>query len=105
MALTPDLLARTLLDAPIGHVEQTLVEIRKKPVRVDVVEQNSTHGTRYVRKVIISASQFPIVSAVVKFDSRNLPKSVMSELLEKKAGIGSILRKNNISVRRNAVLI
>lgn len=105
MALTLDLLARTLLDAPIGYVEQTLAEILKKPVRIDVVEQNSTSGTKYVRKVVISAGQFPIVSAVVRFDSKTLPKAVMSDLLRKEEGIGNILRKNNIPARRNAVSI
>jgi len=105
MTLTLDLLAKTLLDAPIGYVEQTLAEILKKPVHVDVVEQNSTPGTKYVRKVEISAGQFPIVSAVVKFDSKIIPKSVMLDLLQKKEGIGNILRKNNISARRNAVSI
>jgi len=105
MALTLDLLAKTLLDAPIGYVEQTLAEILKKPVRIDVVEQNSTSGTRYVRKVVISAGQFPIVSAVVQFDSKIVSKLVMSDLLQKKEGIGNILRKNNILARRNAVSI
>ncbi|MGQ0637964.1 MAG: hypothetical protein ACT4N1_01180 [Nitrososphaerota archaeon] len=105
MALTLDLLAKTLLDAPIGYVEHTLAEILKKPVHIDVVEQNSTSRTKYVRKVVISAGQFPIVSAVVKFDSKILPKSVMSDLLQKKEGIGNILRKNNISARRNVVSI
>ena len=105
MALTLDLLAKTLLDAPIGYVEQTLTEILKKPVRIDVIEQNSTSGTKYVRKVVILAGQFPIVSAVAKFDSKILPKSVMSELLQKKEGMGNILRKNNISARRNSVSI
>ena len=105
MTLTLDLLAKTLLDAPIGYVEQTLAEILKKPVHIDVIEQNSTSRTKYVRKVVISAAQFPIVSAVAKFDSKILPKSVMSDLLQKKEGIGNILRKNNISARRNAVSI
>ena len=105
MTLTLDLLAKTLLDAPIGYVEQTLAEILKKPVHVNVVEQNSTSGTKYVRKVAISVGQFPIVRAVVKFDSKNIPKSVISDLLQKKEGIGNILRKNNISARRNAVSI
>ena len=105
MALTLDLLAKTLLDAPIGYVEQTLAEILKKPVHIDVIEQNSTSGTKYVRKAVISAAQFPIVSAVAKFDSKILPKSVMSDLLQKKEGVGNILRKNNISARRNAISI
>lgn len=105
MTLTLDLLAKTLLDAPIGYVEQTLAEILKKPVHIDVIEQNSTSGTKYVRKVVISAGQFPIVSAMVRFDSKILPKSVISYLLQKKDGIGNILRKNNILARRNAVSI
>ena len=105
MASTLDLLAKTLLDAPIGYVEQTLAEILKKPVHIDVIEQNSTSGTKYVRKAVISAAQFPIVSAVAKFDSKILPKSVMSDLLQKKEGVGNILRKNNISARRNAISI
>ena len=105
MTLTLDLLAKTLLDAPIGYVEQTLAEILKKPVHIDVIEQNSISGTKYVRKVVILAGQFPIVSAVVKFDSKIIPKSVMLDLLQKKEGIGNILRKDNISARRNAVSI
>lgn len=105
MALTLDLLARTLLDAPIGYVEQTLGELLKRPVHIDVVEQNSRYGSKYVRKVVIVVGQIPIVSAVVKFDSKILPESVMSDLLQKKEGIGNILRKNNISARRKGVLI
>ena len=105
MALTLDLLAKTLLDAPIGYVEKTLGELLKRPVRIDVVEQNSTSGSKYARKVVIAAGQIPIVSAVVWFDSKILPKSVMSDLLQKKEGIGNILRKNNILARRSGVLI
>ncbi|MGI0089035.1 MAG: hypothetical protein ACREAF_01645 [Nitrosopumilaceae archaeon] len=105
MVLTLDLLAKTLLDAPIGYVEQTLSEILRKPVHLDVVEQNSISGTKYIRKVVISASQFPIVNAVVKFDSKVLPESIMSDLLQKKEGIGNILRKNNILSQRRIVLI
>ena len=105
MALTLDFLAKTLLDAPIGYVEQMLGEILKRPVHIDVVEQNSTSGSKYVRKVVIAAGQIPIVSAVVWFDSKILPKSVMSDLLQKKEGIGNILRKNNITAQRRRVLI
>ncbi len=103
MVLTLDLLAKTLLDAPIGYVEQTLSEILKKPVRLDVVEQNSISGTKYIRKVVISASQFPIVNAAVKFDSKVLPEAIMLDLLQKKEGIGNILRKNNILAQRRAL--
>lgn len=91
---------KTLLDAPVGHVEQTISHIIKKPTYLKVVEQNSVSGTKYVRKVIIGHAQFPILRANVKFDSKNIPKSVMSALLQKKESIGKILQKNNIIAQR-----
>ena len=99
-----DLLAKTLLDAPVGYVEQTIAEIIKKPTYLKVVEQNSISGTKYVRKVVIGHNQFPIVSAITKFDSQNLPESVMSGLLERKDSMGKILRKNNIVAQRGSVV-
>jgi len=99
-----DLLANVILDAPVGYVAQTIAEIIKKPVYLNVVEQNSTSGTKYVRKVVIGYDQFPIVYAVTKFDSKNLPESVMSGLLQKKESIGKIIRKNNIGAQRRSVV-
>ncbi len=100
-----NILAKTLLDAPVGYVEQTIAEIIKKPIYLKVVEQNSISGTKYVRKVVIGHDQFPIVYAITKFDSKNLPDSVMSGLLQKKESIGKILRKNNIVAQRGSVLV
>lgn len=91
---------KTLLDAPVGHVEQTISHIIKKPTYLKVVEQNSVSGTNYVRKIIIGHAQFPILRAIVKFDSKNIPKSVMIALLQKKESIGKILQKNNIIAQR-----
>ena len=105
MAAALDLLAKTLLDAPVGYVEQTVAEILKRPVHLDVIEQNLISETRYNRKVVIAFDQVPIVRATIRFDSRNIPKSVMSELLQKKEGIGSILRKHDISAQRKTLLI
>ncbi len=98
-------MAKTLLDAPVGYVEQTISEIIKKSIYLKVVEQNSISGTKYVRKVVIGHNQFPIVSAITKFDSQNLPESVMSGLLQKKESIGKILRKNNIVAQRRSVIV
>jgi len=105
MALEIESIAKTLLDAPVGFVEQTISETIKKPVYLKVVEQNSVLGTKYVRKVVIGHGQFPILRAVVKFDSKNIPKVVMTSLLQKKESIGNILRKNNIKVQRRPVNI
>jgi chorismate-pyruvate lyase len=93
-------IGKTLLDAPVGHVEQTISHMINKPVYLKVVEQNSVAGTKYVRKVIIGYSQFPILRAIVKFDSVNIPKSVMTALLQKKESIGKILQKNKIVAQR-----
>lgn len=105
MAVALDFLAKTLLDAPVGHVEQTIEEILKKPVHLDVLEQNLMSGTKYNRKIVIAFGQVPIVRATVRFDSKNIPKLIMTELLQKKEGIGSILRKHNITVQRNTLEI
>lgn len=105
MAIEIEPIAKTLLDAPVGFVEQTISEIIKKPVYVKVIEQNSILGTKYVRKIVIGHGQFPILRAVVKFDSKNIPQAVMSSLLQKKESIGNILRKNNIIGQRRSVNI
>ena len=101
MAVSLDFLTKTLLDAPVGHVEQTIEEILKQPVHLDVIEQNLISGTRYNRKIVIAFGQVPIVQATVRFDSKHIPKLIMTELLQKKEGIGNILRKHNITVQRN----
>ena len=105
MAVALDLLAKTLLDAPIGHVEQIVGDIIKRPVHLDVIEQNLTYETRYNRKIVIAFGQVPIVRATVEFDSKNIPKLIMTELLQKKEGIGSILQKHNIAAQRKTLRI
>jgi len=105
VAAALDFLAKTLLDAPVGHVGQTIEEILKRPVRLDVIEQNLISGTKYNRKIVIAFGQVPIVRATVRFDSKNIPKLIMAELLQKKESIGNILRKHNITVQRNTLEI
>ena len=103
MAVALDFLAKTLLDAPVGYVELTIEEILKRPVRLDVVEQNLISGTKYNRKTVMAFGQVPIVRATVRFDSKDIPKLIMIDLLQKKEGIGNILRKHNITVQRNTL--
>ena len=100
-----DQLAKALLDAPVGYVEQTVSMIIKKPVYLKVVEQEPVSGTKYTRKIVIGHGQFPILRAVVNFDSKNISKTVMTGLLQKEESIGSILRKNNITVQRRLATI
>jgi len=105
VAVALDFLAKTLLDAPVGYVEQTIEEILKRPVRLEVVEQNLMSETKYNRKIVIAFGQVPIVRATVGFDSKDIPKLIMTDLLQKKEGIGNILRKHNITVQRNTLEI
>ena len=105
MVVQLDLLAKTLLDAPIGYVEKTLAQILKKPVNLGVVEQNSMSGTKYIRKVVLSSEKFPIVRAYVRFDSKIIPEYVMYDLLQKKEGVGTILTKYNVPTQRRSVVV
>jgi len=103
MAIEIEPIAKTLLEAPVGFVEQTISEIIQKPVYLKVVEQNSVLETKYVRKIVIGHGQFPILRAVVKFDSKNILPTVMAALLQKTDSIGKILQNNNIRAQRRSV--
>lgn len=100
-----DILAKSFLNAPVGYVEQTISDIINKTVYLKVIEQISTSGTKFIRKVVIGDGQFPIVNAVSEFDSKDLSYPVLKDLLEKKESIGNILRKNNIKAERQSVRI
>ena len=97
---TFDPIVQSLLDAPVGQVKDTLEEILKCPVYLDIIEQNSTSGTKFARKITITANELPIIRAVVAFDSNVLPAPILSQLLRKKDGIGTILTKNKIKADR-----
>ncbi|GFN39286.1 MAG: hypothetical protein O6761_03055 [Thaumarchaeota archaeon] len=97
---TLDPIVQSLLDAPVGQVKDTLEEILKCPVYLDIIEQNSTSGTKFSRKITITANELPIIRAVVTFDSSVLPPPILSQLLRKKDGIGTILTKNKIKADR-----
>ena len=91
---------KSLLDAPVGQIANTLEKILKCHVNLDIIEQNSTSGTEFVRKITITAKELPVIRAVVKFDSQVLPDYILSQLLKKKDGIGTILTKNSIKAHR-----
>lgn len=102
---TLELLAEEILNVPVGHVEHTISDILKKDVMLNVIEQTPVGQTGYLRKIIIAADQFPIVTANVRFDSKTIPKYVLSELLRKKEGIGTILQKYGIAAYRRSIEI
>lgn len=102
---TLELLAEAILNTPIGYMEQTVTDILKRDVHFTVIEQTPIGQTEYLRKIIIAADQFPIVSAIVRFDSKTIPQYILTELLKKKEGIGTILQKHHIIAYRRAIVI
>ena len=98
-----DLLLQKILDAPVGTVENTIREILNCDVHLDIIEQNQESGSNFVRKIIITAKDFPVVRATVNFNSNVIPEKILEELLRKKEGIGTILSRNNIKPERKII--
>lgn len=96
-------LLNKILDAPVGQVVTVLEDALNCNVQLEVIEQNTTSLNQFVRTVSITAKEFPVIKATVKFDSNVLPEFIMSELLEKKHGIGTILNSNKIQATRNII--
>lgn len=101
-AVSEDLLNR-ILDAPVGQVVAVLGEILNCNIHLEVIEQNAITPHHFVRKIAIIANDLPVIKAYVEFDSTVLPESIMSDLLKKKHGVGTILNINNIKATRNVI--
>ena len=98
-----DPLLQKILDVPVGKVENTIREVLNCNVHLDIIEQNQELGSNFVRKIIITAKDFPVVRATVNFDSDVIPGKILEELLRKKEGIGTILTRNNIKTERKII--
>jgi len=98
-----DPLLKSILDAPVGQVESTISKVLECNVYLDIIEQNQLSGTNFVRKITLTVKDLPVIRAIAKFDSKILPEQVMTELLRRKEGIGTILTRNKIKVDREVV--
>lgn len=98
-----DSFVNTLLDVPVGQIEKFLKDNLQGETHLEVIEQNSTSGTNFVRKIVITTNNLPVIRATVLFDSKKLAESLLSALLGKKDGIGTILTKNKIVTQRNII--
>ncbi len=103
MTVALDPLLKSILDAPVGQVESTLSKVLECNVYLDIIEQNQLSGTNFVRKITITVKDLPVIRAVAKFDSKILPEQIMTELLRRKEGIGTILTRNKIKAEREVV--
>ena len=93
-------LLNKILDAPVGQVITVLGETLNCNIKLQVVEQNKNSSGQFVRNISISAQEFPVIKANAKFDSAVLPEVIVTDLLKKKHGIGTILNMNNIKATR-----
>ena len=103
MTVTLDPLLKSILDASVGQVESTLSKVLECNVYLDIIEQNQLSGTNFVRKITITVKDLPVIRAIAKFDSKILPEQIMTELLRRKEGIGTILTRNKIKAVREVV--
>ena len=93
-------LLNKILDAPVGQVVIILGEALNCNIKLQVIEQNKNSSGQFVRNISIMVEEFPVIKANVKFDSTVLPELIVTELLKKKLGIGTILNMNNIKATR-----
>ena len=93
-------LLNKILDAPVGQVEMILDKALNCKIKLQVIEQNKNSSGQFVRNISITVEEFPVIKANVKFDSTALPELIVTELLKKKRGIGTILNMNNIKATR-----
>jgi chorismate-pyruvate lyase len=93
-------LLNKILDAPVGQVEIILGEALNCNIKLQVIEQNKKNSGQFVRNISIMVGEFPVIKANVKFDSTVLPELIVTELLKKKLGIGTILNMNSIKATR-----
>lgn len=100
--ISEDLLNK-ILDAPVGQVITVLGEILNCNINLEVIEQNAITPHQFVRKIAIIANELPVIKAYVEFDPTVLPESIVSDLLKKKRGVGTILNINNIKATRNVI--
>ena len=103
MTVALDPLLKSVLDAAVGQVESTLSNVLECNVYLDIIEQNQLSGTNFVRKITITVKDLPVIRAVAKFDSKILPEQIMTELLRRKEGIGTILTRNKIKADREVI--
>ena len=93
-------LLNKILDAPVGQVVTILGEALNCNIKLQVIEQNKNSSGQFVRNISIMAQEFLVIKANVKFDSAVLPEVIITDLLKKKRGIGTILNMNNIKATR-----
>jgi len=103
VAVTLDPLLQSILDAPVGQVQNKLRTALGYKIKFRIVEQGQLSGSKILRKIVLAAKSMPLIEATVEFDSKKIPPKILSELLRKKEGIGTILFDNKIKASRRII--
>lgn len=81
----------------MGQVVTVLGENLNCKICINLIEQNTPKpGTKFERKIVMSADELPIIRAIIKFDRNQLPGLVVNELLQKRSLVGTILNRYSI---------
>ena len=99
-------LLEKILNASLGEVVTVLEESLNCKISLDLIEQNTPKpGTKFERKITISAGELPLIRAVIKFDRNILPPFIVKDLLQKQKKIGTILQIHGIQNEKNIVFM
>ncbi|MBC8502054.1 MAG: hypothetical protein H8D35_02875 [Nitrosopumilus sp.] len=103
---TKDLLIKEILDAPLGHMVSVLEHHLCCKIKLDLIEQNTLKpGSKFERKITITGNNFPLIKAVITFDRKTLPQSIVKQLLQKTNLIGTILNLNDIPNKKDVIFL
>lgn len=99
-------LLEKILNASLGEVVTVLEKNINCKIYLDLIEQNTVKpGTKFDRKITVSARDLPIIRAVIKFDTKILPSVIVRKLLQKHKKIGTILQEYDIPNERYIVFL
>ena len=99
-------LLEKILNASLGEVVTVLEESLNCKISLDLIEQNTPKpGTKFERKITISAGELPIIRTVIKFDKKILPPFIVKDLLQKQKKVGTILQRYNLPNKKNVLFL
>lgn len=96
-------MAKKVLLAETGTVEQVLSILTCSTVKVKVVEQKENARTINRQSLIVDDAGRVLIRAQSKVFSRNLPAKVVSQIKRQESGIGSIIASSGLETFRKIV--
>ncbi|HEV8405227.1 MAG TPA: hypothetical protein VGQ13_04890 [Nitrososphaera sp.] len=95
--------AQKVLLAETGTVEQVLSILTNSSTKVKVVEQQENARTIIRQSIITNDANKVLIKAYSKVFKRNLPAKVVSQIMRKETGIGTIIASTGLETFRKIV--